>query len=203
MNDVDVYLESKITWLSLAVHLLDGYTKSEPRGWVEVFIEGRGKKPVRNPSFYYLLLDLPADNYSLRIESEYYFDEKKEVKDTNDPSMPLVITIRPMPHYPFPPGETLVRGILKDSNDKSVSEAGLSWKAGKGEGWTTRKGEYVMYFKGLTEEDIEKDESGRRFLIQGQQDRKLKIDVMHGDVTKTLSISDVELEKTNTINMVL
>lgn len=205
MNDVDVYLESQTTRLSLAIYPQDGYSKSEPRGWVEVSIEGLGKKPVRNPSTLYLFLDLPPGNFNLQIKSENYFDADIKIgaQDMNDPSVPYVITLRPMPHYLFPPGETLVRGILKDSNLKPLPDAGLSWKSGKGEGRTTRKGEFVMYFKGLIEEDIERSESGRRFLIQDQHDRKLKIDVTQGDITKILNISDVELGNTNIINMVL
>ena len=132
MSDGKAILESDVTRLSLAVYLQDGFSKVEPIGRADVQISGL-KKPLRNPSSYYLFLDLPAGDYKLQARSDYYFDQdigpiKIEAQGVKDP---LVISLLPGPSYPFPPGETLVRGILRDSNQNPVSSAHLSWNNNK------------------------------------------------------------------------
>ncbi len=195
-------LESNITRLSLAVYLQDKFSKAGPVGRAEVQIPELKKKPVYSPSSYYLFLDLPAGNYHLLVGSDYYFDQDVgpitiEAQGSKDP---FVIELLPRPSYPFPPGETLARGILRDTNQNPVPDARLSWNSDKVVCMTSEKGEFVIYFTGLTEEDIIEDAaSGKRF-VKGDQDSTLNINVEYGNVTSILKISNVEVGKTNSIN---
>ncbi len=70
-----IFLERHSTKLSLAVSLLDDYSKAKPIGRVEVSLKGRKEKPVKNLSSYYLFLDLLDDAYTVQVRSDYYFDE--------------------------------------------------------------------------------------------------------------------------------
>ncbi len=182
-------LESDTTRLSLAVFLQDGFSKTEPIGSIDVQIPGL-KKPLRNPSSYHIFLDLPAGDYLLQVRSDYYFDAgpiKIGVQGLKDP---LVITLLPGPSYPFPPGETLVRGILRDSNHNPIPQAHLSWKD-KFESMTSEKGEFVIYFGVLTENDVI-EENKKKFI------KMFDIKIIRPDGSEsTLQISNVEVGKTN------
>ena len=202
MSNANVILESDTTRLSLAVYLQDRFSKEEPIGMAEVQIPGLKKKPLRNASSYYLFLDLPAGDYYLQARSDYYFDQdvgpiKIEAQGLKDP---LVILLLPGPSYPFPPGETLVRGILRDSNQNPVPNARLSWNNNKIQSMTSEKGEFVIYFGDLTEEDVIEDTVNNKRFIKGDQDKTLNIKVEYDSVTSILKISDVEVGETNSIN---
>lgn len=79
------YLGDQIsTKLSLAIKLMDDFTKEEPMGNIRVSIqEGESKiddkKIIKNLSGYYLLSDLATGKYTVSIESDFYFPEKREV----------------------------------------------------------------------------------------------------------------------------
>jgi hypothetical protein len=202
MSNANMILESDTTRLSLAVYLQDRFSKGEPIGMAEVQISGLKKKPLRNASSYYLFLDLPAGDYNLQARSDYYFDQnvgpiKIEAQGLKDP---LVISLLPRPFYPFPPGETLVRGILRDSNQNPVPNARLTWNNNKIESMTSEKGEFVIYFGGLTEEDVIEDTVNNKRFIKGDQDKTLNIKVEYDSLTSILKIFDVEVGKTNSIN---
>jgi hypothetical protein len=200
----DEILESSITRLSLAVYLQDKFSRAGTVGRTEVQIQGLKKRPVQNPSLYYLFLDLPPGDYSLQVRSDYYFDRDvgPVTIGTQGLKDPLVIELLPLPSYPFPPGETLVRGILKDSSQNPVPDARLSWNNGKVESMTTGIGEFVIYFTDLTEEDIIEDAAKGKKFVKGDQDSTLNINVEYGNVTSILKISDVEVGKTNSINKI-
>jgi hypothetical protein len=189
MSNGNMILESDTTRLSLAVYLQDGFSKVEPIGRAEVQIPGLKKKPLRNPSSYYLFLDLDQDVGPIKIEAQ-------GLKD------PLVIRLLPGPSYPFPPGETLVRGILRDSDMNPMPYARLSWNSNKIESMTSEKGEFVIYFRDLTEEDVIEDIANNKRFIKGDQDRTLNINVEYGSVMSILKISDVEVGQTNSINKI-
>jgi hypothetical protein len=204
MNNGNAILESDTTRLSLAVYLQDGFSKVEPIGRAEVQIPGLKKKPLRNPSSYYLFLDLLPGDYHFQARSDYYFDQdvgpiKIEAQGLKDP---LVIRLLPGPSYPFPPGETLVRGILRDSDMNPMPYARLSWNSNKIESMTSEKGEFVIYFRDLTEEDVIEDIANNKRFIKGDQDRTLNINVEYGSVMSILKISDVEVGQTNSINKI-
>jgi len=204
MSNGNVILESDTTRLSLAVYLQDGFSNVEPIGRTEVQIPGLMKKPLRNPSSYCLFLDLLPGDYHLQARSDYYFDQdvgpiKIEAQGLKDP---LVIRLLPGPSYPFPPGETLVRGILRESDMNPMPHARLSWNNNKVESMTSEKGEFAIYFRDLTEEDVIEDTENNKRYIKGDQGRTLNINVEYGSVISILKISDVEVGQTNSINKI-
>ncbi|MCP4367937.1 MAG: carboxypeptidase regulatory-like domain-containing protein [Deltaproteobacteria bacterium] len=146
------------TNLSVAVWIVDDYTKSNPIGNVLVTIMDGSLKAVKNPSGYYVLNDLEAGKYEVVIESDFYFLHKQWVIIPHlDKMMPVVeITVTPKPCYPFPRYATLVRGVVSSTPQKvspianeDVEMAGWSLKTK-----TDKKGEFVFYFKAVKVENI-------------------------------------------------
>src|SRR5574337_81514 len=108
----------KITNLSLAVWLIDDFTKKEPIGHIKVELKEKDGEAVRNLSGYYLFNDLAAGNYTVSVESDVYFAEEKVVNmPLPDPKNPVVeIVLKPRPAYPFPDNATLVRGLVLNTD---------------------------------------------------------------------------------------
>lgn len=143
----------RIRQLSLAVSLRDGYSGGRPLGAVELFIEGYDR-PTLNPSGYYTFLDLPAGRYHVLVNSENYMDEKVTVDIKAGSYSFEEIILTPKPCYPFSPGETLVRGTLRDASGP-IAGASLkgSMHAGSFSSRTDANGEFVIFFGAMSEED--------------------------------------------------
>jgi hypothetical protein len=109
-----IFLERHSTKLSLAVSLLDDYSKGKPIGRVDVSLKGRKEKTVKNLSSYYLFLDLPDDTYTIRVRSDYYFDEELDIGIAGFKE-PTAINLKPKPSYPFSAGATLIRGAVANT----------------------------------------------------------------------------------------
>ncbi len=159
--------------LSLAIKLVDDFTKQAPIGKVSVNLVGEKRKIARNLSGYYLFLDLPVKEYSLQTRSDFYFDETSTLTVTAiDPESTFEekttqilkeIVLKPNPSYPFPNGATLIRGIVQDQKQNSLHSANVSIVEKSLLTSTTEKGEYVFCFSRLTGDDvIIKD--GKRYL---------------------------------------
>jgi len=174
----EMFLERHTTKLAFTVFPLDDYSKGKPIGRVDVSLGRRKEKPIRNLSSYYLFLDLPGDTYTVQVRSDYYFDEETEVPFHNlEPKNPVVnITLMPKPSYPFPPGATLIRGTVYDSRGKAVSGAKVRVKEKGVENKTTEKGEFVLYFEPLTDDEIIW-EDGKRF-VKGDSDKIIHLEVV-------------------------
>ena len=109
-----ISLERHSTKLSLAVSLLDDYSKGKPIGRVEVSLKGRKEKTVKNLSSYCLFFDLPDDTYTIQVRSDYYFDEELDL-DLAGFKEPRAINLKPKPSYPFSQGATLIRGTVANT----------------------------------------------------------------------------------------
>jgi hypothetical protein len=161
-------LESTTVALSLAIYLVDEFTMQQPIGNLNVSVNGGKFVPVKNPSGYYLLFKpkvKPEDdieNLQVNVKSDYYFEENLEVQLSSlDPKEPLKrIELKPNPSYPFPNGTTLIRGVVVEppsdvaasSATVEIAEKGLQTK-------TSSKGEYVLYFQPLTQDDVVREEA--------------------------------------------
>ena len=190
------FLERHSTKLSFAISLLDDYSRGKPIGGVDVSLKGRKEEAVKNPSSYYLFLDLPEETYTVQVRSEYYFDEETSVSPhTLDRNNPVVdITLKQKPSYPFPPGATLLRGTVYDSEGNAVPGADV-WVEGKDlESETTEQGEFVLRFRPLTEDEII-IEDGKRF-VKGNGDKIIHLNV--DGVTEPIEL-EVEEGKTTTV----
>lgn len=166
MYGYQVYPDQTVTTkLSMAVSLIDDYTGKRPTGWVKVFLEGEDLKSIKNPGGYYLFINLPGNEYQVHVEAEHYFNEDKTVKLSDlDPLNPVVqVKLNPRPSYPFPSGTTLIRGMVCDVDENPVPGVKVEVLEKNVINITTEKGEFVLYFKGLTEDNIKK-EGGKRFV---------------------------------------
>lgn len=187
------FLERHTTKLAFAILLVDDFSNREPIGRVEVSLNGRNEKPVKNLSSYYIFLDLPDDTYTVQVRSDYYFDEDSEpiTLAELDPKNPVInITLKPNPSYPFPPGATLIRGTVY-SGGEAVSGAKVRVKEKGVENETTEKGEFVLYFRPLTEDEIIID-NGKRFI-------KGELEVKYEGITKTTEFEADEWKTTSVI----
>lgn len=163
----DILHEWHESKLSFALQLVDNYSRKNPIGMVNVSIE-RFKKPLRNLSGYYLFFNIldssniPGGKHKIVVDSDYYFNAEKEVEVKNhpenpipDPNFPIEIVLEPAPHYPFPPGATLIRGtIFLDKNIVPNAEVILTEKSLKTK--TTEKGEFMFYIRNNDLKDNEK-----------------------------------------------
>ena len=190
----EVYPDQTVTTrLAVAVWLVDDFTGKSPIGSVEVLLEGLILKPVKNSSGYYLFLDLPGGEYQVRVKSDYYFDENETViLATLDPSNPVVeITLKPKPSYPFFPGTTLIRGRVLDADGNPVLGAQVEVR-GKGiTNQTTEKGELVLYFKGLKDEDLKDD----KFIMIDRR-ATVSLEATYESANVIVEVGEVEVGKT-------
>ena len=197
INEYIAFLDRKIaTRLSLAVALIDEYTGKQPIGSVKVFIKDHNLKPIKNHSGYYLFLNLPDNEYKVRVKCEYYFNEETDkIKlPLPKPQDPVKITLKPKPTYPFTSGATLIRGLVQDSNGNSVSGAKVEVTRKEVSNKTTIKGEFVLYFKALSEDDIIIEDSKR--FVKGNADATLHLKATHDSKTRIVDLKRVEEGKT-------
>ena len=113
-----------ITHVTLAVVLVDSYTNAPAIGRVRVLLKEHSQEGRVNPSGYFLFLNIPDGIYTLRVESEHYLDEEVVLSLPASPPEHLLVTIllQPRPSYPFPPGATLIRGLVRDAVSTALEE---------------------------------------------------------------------------------
>ena len=192
-------LEEIITTLSLAVSIHDDFaSKIRPIGQIKVSLKELERQALQNLSGYYLFTDVEDGTYTIQVTSDYYFDEEEEVILANlDSKNPVVnITLKPLPFYPFPPGTTLIKGVVKNSAGETVSDATVGVLSPAIETQTTEKGEFVFYFTGLTEDDIIRV-NGKRY-VKGNGDQTLTLEVTYDAQSQQVQ-TEVEESKTNGI----
>jgi len=190
MNEI---IECRTTNLSLAIRLKDDYTKEQPIGPINLSLSDKKRKTVKNPSGYYLFLDLPSETYTVQIKSDIYFDENIQVKLSDiDPKKPEEeIVLKPNPAYPFPNGATLIRGKVVDQANKPIRNATVQIIEKNLNTLTTDEGEFALYFPQLKENDIIK-KNGARF-VKTIGNKKLRVQATFGDYSNTVSLEkDVE-----------
>jgi len=195
--------ESRAKKLSFAVALRDGYTQGDPIGRIEASLKGMGKKGVMNASRYHLFIDMPDGIYTVQVRSDYYFEEQSAQIDTSShsPEDPVLMVLRPRPCYPFPYGETLIRGIVRDGNGSSVAGAkvGLDLGERRIEAECTEMGEFAIFFGPLNEEETLKDGETGNHYIKGEDGKKVVLQISYDNVTKDLEVDEVVIGETNII----
>lgn len=156
----DVFSDS----VTMAVSLIDKYTGDKPFGAVSVSLKGEAYKPVKNPSGYYVFLNIPVKTYIVQVRSDYYLDNDftailtpPKPGDTFTDILQEItreIPLDPTPAYPFPNGATLIRGIVKNLADTPVPNASVTLVERALSTFTNKNGEYVFYLNNLTSSDI-------------------------------------------------
>ena len=149
--------EWSITRVSFAVRLIDDFT-TQPSliGSTEVFITGTGEIATSKPTDYHLFTNLTATNVTVRIENKHYAPKEVAV---NIPALearnPVTVqTLKPSVLYPFPPGSTLVRGIVVDAAQRPIQGAHVSVTGAALANDSGEDGRFVLYWRPLDEDDI-------------------------------------------------
>jgi hypothetical protein len=140
--------------LTFAVWLVDEYTQQRPAGTARVMMTDANIKAPKNLSGYFLFNDLTPGTYTIRSEAEFYHPAEVTVDTTAlDPKSPVLqIVLKPAPLYPFLWGATLLRGIV--ANGAPVDGAVVSVTGKSITTVTDKRGEFVLYFKGIKTETI-------------------------------------------------
>ena len=104
----------------------------------------------------YGFADLPSGEYEIWWRSEYFVPPDKDAPETffydagEEYAGPEVVTLRPTPAYPFPPGTTLLCGVVVDVAGKPVKGASVSVvERPEVHSETDVNGEFVLFFKDL------------------------------------------------------
>lgn len=193
--------ESKILCPSLAIRLVDDYTDGFPRGWVDVSIKGQNKKAVKNLGFCFTFFNLESEQTVL-VKSENYFDLEPKIDEL--PQFPQVHNLIPRPSYPFPQGETLVRGTLVDSKNILIRNADISSavKTLTFRGRTDDKGDFAVYFKSLKPENFSNDGT---YIVASEDNNNLAFNLNYPDqgespkATRTGNFENIRVGIANSI----
>jgi hypothetical protein len=202
-------LEDRLHRLSRALYFKDAYSGGSPTGQIDVYLKGTDKKAIKNSSSYYLFLNLPPGSYSAKVISENYFSENHdfEIKGGTPLESPAhkasEISLMPRPSYPFPSGETLVRGTLRQG-EKPVSNAWISGKiADLGSrdfrALTDERGEFALFFGVLTDYNVVN--AGPKFYVKGTIAGDGKSIGIKINNTIDKIISNIEVGKINSRNI--
>ncbi len=192
-----ILMEQHSTRLSLAVSVVDDYTDRHLTGNVELALGE--KRAMVNPGGYYLFLDVADGDYTLKVQADNYYSQEQDVALPLSGDPVVELTLKPTPAYPFPRGATLIRGIVRDTEGKPVPGATVK-VVGKGiENKTTEEGEFVLYFKNLTEEDIIKI-GGKRY-VRRNNSRRLMVRASHPDYRSKTESTEVEEGRTASLNI--
>ncbi|GEM_PF-766156 len=192
-------LESQAKSLSFVVQPVDAFTGEGPRGDVLVFLEGTGNVAVRSGP-YSSFSDLPEGDYNVFVSSRFYHEASLVMHAGR--SEAVKVLLYPLPCCPFPSGETLVRGMVISPEGTPMPFAALTWRCGSEvlKGKATDKGEFVLYFRPLTSENVVR--SAGSYYVRGDMGRtKVKVEVKYNNNVKYFIIDRVMVGKTNLVDI--
>lgn len=159
--------------LKLVVSLIDRFTRRTPIGDTRLSVNEQTIKVSKNLSGDYLFSNVPGNMVQIRVESDFYFPLEKEITvpppdPESNPKPPVeTMELQPKPCYPFPGGTTLIRGMVEDSQENLLPGAKVSTTVPAFGTLTTARGEFVCYYTGLRDEDIDIID-GKRILKGGE-----------------------------------
>jgi hypothetical protein len=188
--------------VTLVVRVTDRFTGGQPFGDVEVYIKDSRITPIKNLSNFYVYTQLPAGDFTIKVETQYYIDDEIMLTPDGvaqlDPKDPVIdVKLVPLPSYPFPSNATLIRGMVLDKNNDAVPGAAVEIAGKEGETLTTHRGEFVLYFNALTEDDIKMDGNKKVVTVGGK--RKINLKVRHGNLKGSTTLTDVPEGKTTSL----
>src|SRR6266571_1318837 len=77
--------------------------------------------------------------------------------------------LQPRPSYPFPPGATLIRGLVRDAVDNPVADAHVEIVGRNIANYSMQNGEFVLPLGALREQDVIR--VNRKTFVKGNGDR--------------------------------
>jgi hypothetical protein len=189
---MSVLLETLVTRVAAAIRLRDDLTGGGALGPVVIVADG-SRPALPNRSGYFRLFDLPAGTIQVAVATAYYLPEELSVTlPRPDPLDPVVErTLLPNRLYPFPPGTTLVRGVVTSAAGDPVAGAAI-----QGIGRPTRSGadgRFVAYFRALSEDDVVIGPDRRRLVKAPDGTTDFVMSVSHASFhTSTVATSGIE-----------
>jgi hypothetical protein len=183
-NNSSTYFDSSSqTKLSLAILPYDEFTGEITTMKLAVSIKGIKNKAILNSSGYYLFFDMENDinaadenRLMIVVDSEdlfHPFEKQINLKEMIENDITFqrnpVVEVRLIPNaaYPFPPGTTLVRGVVLDSESrKPIPNAEAHLEDRDLASTTDENGEFLFYFADLKANDIIQKQ------VQGQGSKK-------------------------------
>jgi hypothetical protein len=195
-----------VTRLSLVVHIGDSlFPAGRPMGPVRVSLLPGGQGPIYNLSGAPCFLDLPAGTYQLVVEGEHYFPESQSVTlPLGDPLHPLLeVQLMPLPSYPFPPGTTVVRGMVHEDPDTPVAGAGVEVPGEGVRTRTTNRGEFALAWPPLPPSRViveRQDGVTRRYVQNDHGEKELRVEITHPDYRQEV-VTITELEEGTMLNL--
>jgi len=186
----------------LVVKLTDRFTGGQPFGEVELFIKDSRINPIKNLSNFFVYTQLPEDEFTIIVETQYYNHEEITLTPGAvaqlDPTDPVIeVKLEPLPSYPFPSNATLIRGMVVDKENNAVPRAEVEIDGKEGEMHTTHRGEFVLFFNALTEDDIKMDGNKKVVTVKGK--RKINLNVRHGKRKGSATLTDITEGKTTAL----
>lgn len=176
---------------ALVVILTDRFSGGPPTPEAAVYIRDSRYQAIRNLTGYYVFTRIPRyETFNIYVTCPGFFPQKRTLTAGDvallDPKSPVVkLTLEPMPSYPFPGGATLIRGMVRDGDGRPVPGARVETEGGTTGALTTHKGEFALFFTGITEDDILAENGNKWFTIAGKKEITLnaRIDTNTGTYT--------------------
>lgn len=185
-------LQHRDTALAFAVGLTDPFTGDRPSAdEVSVSLASEPVSPVRNPSGFYVFVNLDVDEVTVLVDGgDRFRDERRTVvlpssteadRDAagidpdggddpetvvvTDPSDPVLIELTPTPAYRFPDSTTVIRGHVETADGTPVAGASVSLREFDPVVRTTETGEFALWVP-ATGEDVQRRD-GRNVVVVG------------------------------------
>lgn len=189
--------------LSLAVRLVDPFTGETAVDGPRVTLEGRSANPVRNPSGYFVFLDIEPGTVTVLVDGgSKFLDERVtgvttvDITDpatTVDPADPTTfpvetVELTPSPAYPFPSGTTLIRGRVLDPASEPIPEATVEIRNHGAGTRTDGNGEYVVVIDPVSAANVTTVDDRRVFEVNDAAP-ELGVNDPNGG-TKTITLDD-------------
>lgn len=189
--------------LSLAVRPMDSFTGRSAIDGPDVTLEDRPDEPVRNPSGYFVFLDIEPGSVTVLVNGGSRFLDERipgvtavDITDpatTVDPADPTTfpvetVELTPSPAYPFPSGTTLIRGRVLDPSDEPIPGATVGIRNHDAGTRTDRNGEYVVFIDPVPAADVTTVDDRRVFEVNDSAPELEVNDPNAG--TKTVTLDD-------------
>lgn len=207
-DDTDEYRSARMeATLALAVRFVDEFTGRPPTGRPSerpaVSMADFDTAPTVTSDGYVVFRERPPTPPTLVVDGRRRFlDDRVTVTPATLAADPPIaeVPVTPTPAYSFPPGTTLVYGLVRTAAGAEVTGATVTVTGTSVETETTRTGEFVLYVTDQTGWEVV-DDAGTAFVRVGGQDPEVV--VSHDDVGTGAAGIEIRADRTTTALLTL